>query len=129
MWLLPKELKAPDLEKGQLHFRSQLHNIVVQTFPHFLRGRSGISRLGIDNKYITYLISYQTEVDCIVLLAKSSFLKPVRPGWVLRPCYDSPKFFLYQACRSEFLLYQLFVSSANSITKVSEVVRLVASAR
>ena len=26
-------------------FRSQLHMIVVQTFPHFLRGRSGISRL------------------------------------------------------------------------------------
>ena len=42
----------PPLNRGKVadwttehNFRSQLHKIVVQTFPHFLRGRSGISRL------------------------------------------------------------------------------------
>ena len=63
---LPVSLEIPDLprkkmregqdnyliNRGKLadwttenNFRSQLHRIVVQTFPHFLRGRSGISRL------------------------------------------------------------------------------------
>ena len=43
--------------KGLLHFRSQLHKIVVQTFPHFLRGRSGISRLGVDRLPLNHSVS------------------------------------------------------------------------
>ena len=43
------------------NFRSQLHKIVVQTFPHFLRGRSGISRLPNDIRK-THVVKYLLDV-------------------------------------------------------------------
>ena len=55
-----------------------LGNATVTCEQHSSLGTiSTINRYGIDNKYITYLISYtsKTEVDCIVPLAKVIFSK------------------------------------------------------
>ena len=63
----------PPLNRGKVadwttehNFRSQLHKIVVQTFPHFLRGRSGISRLDLGVRISVASAGGESCVHCVI---------------------------------------------------------------